>query len=52
MKKMNFINDDEADKLCECSLSSLAGNDVPFLRGTDNDLSAVDLLLIHVVISC
>lgn len=49
---MDFIDDNQTDKLSESPLPSLACDDVPFLRGTDNDLSAINLLFIKVVVSC
>ena len=52
MKKMDFVDDNQTDKLSESPLSSLTCDDVPFLRGTDDDLSAVNLFFIKVVVSC
>lgn len=52
MKKMDFIDDNQTDKLSESPLSSFTCDDVPFLRGTDNDLCAVDLFFVKIVISC
>ena len=52
MKKMDFVDDNQTDKLSESPLSSLTCDDVPFLRGADDDLGAVNLFFIKVVVSC
>ena len=39
MKKMNFINDKKFDQLSVSPVSRLSGNDIPLLRGCDNNLS-------------
>ena len=52
MKKMDFVDDNQTDKLSESPLSSLTCDDVPFLRGTNNDLRAINLFFIKIVISC
>ena len=52
MKKMDFVNDNQTDKLSESPLTSLTCDDVPFLRGTDDDLCAVNLFFVKVVVSC
>lgn len=42
---------DEPHKLGVGTLPTLAGNDVPLLRGADNDLSGTDLLLAQLVVA-
>lgn len=43
--------DDESHELGVGPLPTLAGNDVPLLRGADDDLSGADLLLAQLVVS-
>lgn len=43
--------DDEAHQLGIGALPSLAGDDVPFFRGADDDLRSIDLLLTQLVVS-
>lgn len=44
-------NDDEAHQLGVGALATFPSDDVPFLRGADDDLSGVDLLFTELVVS-
>ena len=42
-KQMDFVDDEEFDFLSESPLSGLPGNDIPFFRGRDDNLSLINL---------
>jgi hypothetical protein len=45
VEQVDLVNDDEADEVGVARVGGLAGDDVPLLRGRDNDLGLGDLLL-------
>ena len=50
-KKQDTYDDDEPDKLGVGLLAPLPGDDVPLLRGADNDLGGCDLVLGQLVVT-
>ena len=50
-KKQDTYDDDEPNKLSVGLLAPLPGDDVPLLRGADNDLGGCDLVLGQLVVT-
>ena len=52
MEQVDLVEDDQPDQLSVGPLASLPRDDVPLLRGADNHLGLVDLLLAQLAVSC
>lgn len=42
MEEMDLVNDNQPDELCVSSFTALAGDNIPLLRSSDNDLGLSD----------